>query len=71
MLEVGLEQARGFGFAVADGDFDAGGAELFDALAGDLGVGVEDGDVDGRDAGGDEGVGAGRRAAVEVVRVRG
>ena len=64
------EEAEGFvellgggGEAGVDEDFDTGGAEFGEALAGDAGVGVLQGGDDAGDSGGDEGVGARRCAS--------
>ena len=56
-------EAAGFGFADADGDLDARGAQCFHAVAGDGGVGVDGGGDDAGESGGDERFSAGRRAA--------
>ena len=56
-------EAAGFGFADAEGGFDAGGAQCFHAVAGDVGVGVGGGGDYAGDSGGDEGLGAGAGAA--------
>ena len=66
-----LVEAAGFGLADADGDFDARGAQCLEAVAGDGRVGVDGGGDDAAEAGLDERVGAGRRAAGDVAGLEG
>ena len=62
--QVGREVGADLGGVEADGHVDPCSAEAGDALPGDVGIGVLDGDDDPGDAGLDERVGARRRAAV-------
>ncbi len=64
-------EAAGFGFADAEGGLEAGGAQCFHAVAGDVGVGVAGGGDDAGEAGGDEGLGAGAGAAGVVAGLEG
>ncbi len=59
-------EAASFGLAEADGDLDARGAQSFKTVAGDGGVGIDGGGDDASEAGFDERIGAGRRAAGDV-----
>ena len=66
-----LVEAAGFSLADADIGLDARRAQCFDAVAGHGGVGVDGGGDDAREAGADEGIGAGRRAASNAAGLEG
>lgn len=70
-VSEGIVEVAGLLLEGSDCHFDASGLEFGDALAADLGVGVDGRDDDSGDAGGDESVGAGACASVMGARFEG
>ena len=64
----GFVQAASLFFQAADFDLHAGGAQFFESLSADFRIGVGHGRDHAMNSGGDEGVGAGRSAALMGVR---